>query len=61
MSTEQPIAAVVITKEDVLQAMTEWNRSHRAGECMSHEESDAVPDEQAVQERADYLWSLLSA
>jgi predicted transcriptional regulator len=52
-------SSVSITKQHLQAALSKWEAQYRAGECLSHEEADALPLEVRAQESADHLWNLL--
>lgn len=55
-----PVEILAISRDELLAALTQWEKDARDGKTRSHEEADALPVEQASQERCEDLWSRLT-
>lgn len=52
---------LTITRPQLDAVLLRWEQDYRDGKTRSHEETARLPAETAAKERADYLWSELSA
>jgi hypothetical protein len=50
---------MIITKNNLIQALTQWEQLNREGGCIPEPMALEMPLEQRVQESAEYLWTLL--
>jgi predicted Zn-dependent protease len=52
---------ITINKGQLQVALAEWERQSRMGECISREETVALPLDEVASENAEHLWGLLQA
>lgn len=52
--------AMTITKPQLMAAMLRWEQDARAGQCLTHEEADAMPAAERAAAGAYRLWQDLA-